>query len=314
MVGSREVLILGGSGFLGVHLVRAAAAAIQGDGGWDGVVSASRDPALSARLTPPAGVSSRPVDAVAPGRLEDLLADLCPVAVILATALSRVGECERYPGLAEELNVRLPERVARWCAGRGARLVHVSTDLVFGGEPPRDPAGFREDDSPAPVHVYGRTKARGEERVLELAPDALVVRLPLLYGDSLGRGLGASDQVLAAVAAGERPRLFTDEWRAPLDVGDAAEALVELAGRPERGLLHVAGPERLSRLELGRRVLDAAGLPGDAVEPALRADLGLEQQRPEDCTLAAERAAACLGTRLRTVSEALEGSSGASPP
>ncbi len=300
MAGAGPVLILGGSGFLGAHLVAEALARFAGR---RTVVSASRDPGAA----PAPGVAAdafqaRRVDALAAGELEAALEDLAPAGIVLATALSRVGDCERYPGLARELNVRLPERVAGWCAARGRRLVHVSTDLVFGGVPP---AGERysEDDPPSPVHVYGETKAAGEALALERG--ATVCRLPLLFGDSGGRGLGASDQVAAAVARGDRPTLFTDEWRTPLDVGDAARAVLELLELPFAGRLHVAGPERIDRHALGRLVLAANGLPADGVDAGTRADLGLEASRPADVSLDASRARALLSTPLRSPADAL---------
>ncbi|MEM7310216.1 MAG: sugar nucleotide-binding protein [Planctomycetota bacterium] len=291
----RTVLILGASGFLGAHLVPAAAAA------FGTVVAVSRRPELRPwRERDAAGVCERAVDLAADGAVSALLAEHRPRAVVLAAALARVGDCERDPELAQRLNAALPAEAAAGCARGGARLIFTSTDLVFGGRPPRA-SGYREDDEPAPAHAYGRTKAGGERGVLAAGGEALVARLPLLVGDSGGRGLGAGDQILAAVAAGQRPRLFTDETRTPLDARAAAEALVELAGRSERGLLHVAGPERLDRHALGLRVLRRSGLSEvearARVEPVLQADLGL-QDRPADVSLDAGRARALLATPL----------------
>jgi dTDP-4-dehydrorhamnose reductase len=208
------------------------------------------------------------------------------------------------------LNEALPARVAGWCAQHGVRLLHVSTDLVFGREP-APPGGFSEGDVPAPLGVYGETKAAGERALLAADAAALVVRLPLLFGDSRGRGLGASDGLLAAIARGERPRLHLDEWRTPLDVRDAAGALVELVHGDERGLLHVAGPERVNRLQLGLLTLLARGDdPVEAqarLEPARRADFRAGPPRAEDTSLDASRALALLRTPLRGVRQALTG-------
>ena len=82
-----------------------------------------------------------------------------------------------------------------------------------------------------------------------------MARLPLLYGNSGGRGLGASDSLLEAIERGEKPRLFVDEWRTPLEVSNAAEALVELLEFDHGGVLHLAGPDRVTRHEFGLAVL-----------------------------------------------------------
>jgi len=301
-VTSRTLLVLGASGFLGPHVVRAARRA-----GWH-VVAASRRPEAAPRLSGSGPDLTRVLEAEAPGSAVALLAELRPRAVLCAAALSRVDACEREPGRARRLNADLPGELAVAARTLGVRLLHVSTDLVFGARAPR-PGGFVEEDPPEPVHVYGHTKAEGEARVRAGDPAALVVRLPLLHGDSAGRGLGASDQLLAALARGERPALFTDEWRTPLAAEDAAAALIELLDSPAVGLLHVAGPEKLDRLALGQAVLRARGL--DTAElrarlrPATRAELALEALRPADVALDATRARSLLATPLRSVETAL---------
>jgi len=299
-----ELLVLGASGFLGPHLVAAAMKA-----GWC-VSAASRTPSRAPRIDGQAPDAEVDWNAESAGATVGLIDGVRPGAIVLAAALARVDACERDPARAFALNAELPRAVARLARARGIRLVHVSTDLVFGARPARE-ARYSEADAPSPVHVYGRSKAEGEAGALAENPAALVVRLPLLYGDSGGRGLGASDQLLVALARGERPALFTDEWRTPLEVGNAARALVECLARDERGFLHVAGPERLNRLELGLAILAARGLtPAEAAErvrAALRADLGLAELRPRDACLDASRARALLATPLRAPRAALTG-------
>jgi dTDP-4-dehydrorhamnose reductase len=289
---ARELLVLGASGFLGPHLVRAARRA-----GWR-VSAAARAPAALPEFPGAAPDARVRFDATEPDALARLLDERAPDAMLCAAALSRIDACERDPALAHALNVALPAAAAALAQARGIRLVHLSTDLVFGARPPRG-ARFDEADEPAPLHAYGRSKAEGEACVLATDARALVVRLPLLYGDSLGRGLGASDQLLAALARGERPALFVDEWRTPLEATNAAEALVELVSSAASGLLHVAGPERCNRHDLGLALLRALSPGGgERIRAARRAELGLELQRAEDVSLDARRALTLLATEL----------------
>jgi len=94
-------------------------------------------------------VSWRALDALHSGAARELIGELEPARVIVCTALSTIPECESYPGLARALNVDFPRDVARVCAAIGARLVIVSTDLVFGAEAP-PPSGFDESARAAP--------------------------------------------------------------------------------------------------------------------------------------------------------------------
>jgi len=301
-MGTQRLLVLGASGFLGPHLVRAAI------GRGLTVVAASRHPRAALGLVAPDAARLETWDAADRGGLAALVERVGPTHVVLAAALSRVAACERDPAAAEALNAALPAEAARLARRHGFALTHLSTDLVFGARPPRG-ARFDEDDPPAPLHAYGRTKVLGEEHVRAELPAALTLRLPLLYGDSRGRGLGATDQILAALERGERPPLFTDEWRTPLDAADAAAAVIELTLSGARGLLHLAGPERLSRLELGLALLCARGRSASAaraaLRPALRAELGLNGERPADVSLDGTRARALLATPLLAPEAAL---------
>lgn len=276
---SRSLVVFGGGGFLGAQVLRRAAAA-----GWERTVSLSRVTGLDLASAEPRAVEAA---------LRAAGAD----AVILCSAMAKIDECEREPALAEATNARGPSTVARACAALGLRLVHVSTDLAF-GTVSAPSGGFREDHEPAPISTYGRTKVAGERAVLAACPAALVARVPLLYGDSLGRGMGASDGLLAALSRSESPTLFTDEWRTPLDVVDAADALLELAHSAACGLLHVAGPERISRAEFGRRALAAAGASAE-LRTASRESVPLANLRPADVSLDTALARRILRTRLR---------------
>jgi len=300
----RTLLVLGSSGFLGPHVV---AAGVRGGAGR--VVGVSRSGALSAPVLHDSElVEERALDLREEGALEALFADVRPTAVVNAAALSRMGDCARDPELALELNATVAGRIAAASREHGARLLHVSTDLVFGAVQPYAER-YSEADPPAATSEYGRSKIEGEERVIEAHPDALVARLPLLFGDSGGRGLGASDGLLAQVQSGETPGLFRDEWRTPLEVGQAAEALLEALGLGLTGFLHVAGPERISRYDLGIVVLRAAGYGEEAarelVQETTRSRAGVSEERPADASLDGRRARGLLAAELFAPSRAL---------
>ena len=198
--------------------------------------------------------------------------------VVIHTAYRQDG-----PG-AWEITVDGAEHVARAAAAVGARLVHLSTDVVFDG---RKGAPYVEEDLPTPVNDYGRAKAEAEVRVALAHPRALLVRTSLIYG-----GVEPSKHELAARDPSRT--FFTNEIRNPVQVGDLAAALLELAALDISGPLHVAGADAVSRAQFAELV---AGAPVRG-EPA-------PETRPLDCSLDSSRAQGMIRTRLRGVHELL---------
>jgi dTDP-4-dehydrorhamnose reductase len=227
------------------------------------------------RRTDAVGVSSRDADIRNAEAVAALFERLRPEAVI-HTAYRRDDRATTVDGAVH---------VA--AAAVDARLVHVSTDVVFDGEK-GDP--YVEEDEPTPLTDYGRAKADAERAVLDTHSGALIVRTSLIYG---GPEPGPQERLAADPDAG----FFTDEVRCPIQVGDLADALVELTRTPLAGVLHVAGADRLSRRDF------AELLAGHPVRAATSSDSGLV--RPRDCSLAIDRAREVLRTRLRGAREVL---------
>jgi dTDP-4-dehydrorhamnose reductase len=111
-----------------------------------------------------------------------------------------------------------------------------------------------------------------------------VVRVSLLFGPSLNGRPNFFDRQVAALQAGQAVRLFDDEWRTPLDLPTAAKALNAVAELPYVGLLHVGGPERMSRLEMGHRLAKVLGVGPDCIQSISRRSVAGEP-RPRDTSL-----------------------------
>lgn len=267
------LLITGSSGYLGSELTRRAPDAA------GTYLTAAR----------PGAVRLDVRDAPAVSRL---VGELGPRAII-HTAYSEAGD-----DTARETNVAGSRNVATAAADIGARLVHVSTDLVFDGALGRP---YTEDDEPRPAMEYGRQKLAAEHAVQEALPDALVVRTSLIYG---GDELSRHEQIALDAAAGRADmRFFSDELRSPAQVTDLAGALLELARAGESGVLHLAGADGVSRHEFARLVVSAKGGDPDALESGLAADH--PSPRPLDCRLDSSRARARGRVELRGVREVL---------
>ena len=185
--------------------------------------------------------------------------------------------------------------VARAAVRVGARLVLVSSDVVFGGRP----VPYDESVQPDPVSAYGGAKVEAETAALASGPDVVVARTSLILGD----GESKHEQLFRTLAHGADGALFEDERRCPVHVADLAAALVELAGNDVRGLLHLGGADATTRLELGRLVARRDGLDPDALRPGRRADL--PDPGPVDVRLDSTLASTVLTARLRGAHEFL---------
>jgi dTDP-4-dehydrorhamnose reductase len=183
--------------------------------------------------------------------------------------------------------------VALAAARHGARLVLVSSDVVFSGAD----VHYDESATPDPITAYGAAKTAAESVALAVCPDVVVARTSLILGD----GESEHERLARSLAGGAEGALFEDERRTPVHVGDLAAALVELAGNDLQGILHVAGADAMSRLDLGRLIAVRDGLDPDVLRGASRKALGIPG--PVDVRLDSSLAARVLTTRLRGARE-----------
>ena len=173
-----------------------------------------------------------------------------PLLVIHCAAITGVSEAQKNPGLARRVNVEATKFLAELAAG--IPFVFFSTDLVFDGRK----GNYTETDAANPLHLYGETKLAAEELVLK-NPRHLVVRTSLNAGVSLSGNRSFNEQLRRSMRqAGRGMTLFTDEFRCPIPAVATACAVWDLAGKNCGGLFHIAGAEKLSRLQIGELLVN----------------------------------------------------------
>jgi dTDP-4-dehydrorhamnose reductase len=154
--------------------------------------------------------------------------------------------------------------------------------------------------------AYGRTKVQAEASVLE-TPRGLVARLSLLYGRSRRASRATYlDRMIDGLRRGEPQSFFEDEYRTPLSLASAADLLARLTKDELAGIIHVGGPERISRFELARRSAAALGFDPELIRANRQGDVVLPEPRPSDVSLDSSKLAAYWPEhRHPTVEEAL---------
>lgn len=262
----------------------------------------------------PEGVRSRVADLADEAAVSQMLRLERPDAVIHAAALADAEVCEREPDRSRRDNVVATALLAEACGRTEVRLIAISTDLVFDGAH----AYSGENATPAPRMEYGRSKLEAEAAAEAACPGAVILRIGLVCGRGHGPRRTASEALADRLDRGEPVTLYEDEWRTPVgahSVADAVSAILESANA--KGIFHLAGAERLTRVQLGERVAAVLGLDASLIR---RASQGSHQgaPRPADVSLDISRARFELGWSPGSLDDAIRegrnaGSTSAAP-
>ena len=172
-----------------------------------------------------------------------------PQLVIHCAAITTVTDAQKNPGLAQRVNVEVTRLLATLAAD--IQLVFFSTDLVFDGRK----GDYTETDATNPLHIYGETKLAAEAEILK-HPKHLVLRTSINGGASPSGDRAFNEQLRSSLRQA-RPAmtLFRDEYRCPIAAGETARAVWELAAKKCAGIFHVAGAEKLSRVQIGELLI-----------------------------------------------------------
>jgi dTDP-4-dehydrorhamnose reductase len=232
-------------------------------------------------------------------RLEAEVERLRPDVVINCAAYTDVDGCEIDRDRARRVNAEGAGNVAVAAAATGSRVVQVSTDFVFDG---RRSVPYTEDDPPAPLSEYGRTKLDGERRVAAATSEHLIVRTSWLYGRGRGNFV---DSIRTRAANGGTLRVVNDQFGSPTYAVDLARALLLLIGRNARGLVHFANAGVCSRYDLAREILAAGGSDTGELKAITTEEAGRIAVRPGYSALDTSLYSRLAGQSPRAWQEAL---------
>jgi dTDP-4-dehydrorhamnose reductase len=269
-----RLLVLGAGGQLGGDLIAAAAAR-----------------GLAAR-----GAGRESADLADPAALRAFL-DATPFdALVNCAALVNTEAIEGDPGPATAVNAHAPAVMAEAAAAKGARMVQVSTDYVFGGDAARA-APLSEADPPAPVNVYGATKLLGETLARLASPDVAVFRVAASFGVRGASGKGGNFVETMLRLARERGRLtvVADQVMSPTATAWAAEAILDFLARGgPPGVYHAVNGGAVSWHGFAAAIVARAGIAAEVV-PCKAADWPSKARRPAFSALDNGKLAAVIG-------------------
>ena len=234
-----KIAVLGAAGQLGRDLVPQ----LPGE-----VVSLSRDD----------------IDLAQPGTALAVLEAIRPDWVVNCAAYNFVDKAESEPHVAFAVNAWGVRALALVCDTIGARLVHFSTDYVFGQDTTRA-LPWSEAEAPGPISVYGLSKLTGEQFVQMTNPQHLVIRTCGLYGvwGTGGKGGNFVETMLRVAGQGKPLRVVSDQRCTPSFTADVAAATVQLMEAEATGLHHLTNGGDCSWFEFARTIFSLSGMTVD---------------------------------------------------
>jgi dTDP-4-dehydrorhamnose reductase len=239
------------------------------------------------------------IDFAVEGALAALVAAHKPSLVLNAVAHTAVDRAEDEPALAQRINAEAVGELAAACRLAKAKLVHYSTDYVFGGDGQRP---WREDDVTAPLAVYGKTKLAGEDAVRASGCEHLIFRTAWVYA---ARGQNFLRTALRLAREREELRIVNDQVGSPTPARWLATCTaMALAARGEhQGTWHVVAGGECSWYQFASAIY-AEALAAGLIDRAPRlvgipsSDYPAKAKRPAYSCLDTSKFAADFGLRL----------------
>lgn len=211
------------------------------------------------------------------------LSEVRPDLVIHCAAMTKVDDCETNRELAFKLNEEGTRNVAIACKACGARLIAISTDYVFSGEPEREPWAWGEMDIPRPRTVYGASKFAGEQMIQMILPDAVILRIAWLYG----AGGPSFVHTMAKLGAqdGTPLKVVNDQRGNPTSTKTVADVIKFLMTKPDvSGIVHGTCEDQCTWYDLTVELFRLLGLKREVV-PCTTEEFPRPAPRPRNSAL-----------------------------
>ena len=215
------------------------------------------------------------LDLLHPTQVELIINKYKPWAVINAAGFVNVDAAETDQDRCFQNNAMGPKILATYCKKLGIKLVTFSSDLVFDGN---KTTGYVEDDTINPLNIYGRSKAAAEQSVLEINPEALVIRTSSFFGpwdnyNFIYQTLKTLQQKASVTIAG-------NVYISPTYVPDLVDRTIDLMIDGECGIWHLTNDGTLTWYDLAKHVAERAGFQSSLLVAANIEDMRLQAKRP----------------------------------
>lgn len=241
-----KILITGGSGFLGQYLNLELSK-------YHEILTLYHQVARNCKH-----FNSEQVDICNSEKLKHIFESFKPEVVVHTASISTPQRAEALPAkMVYETNVIATKNIAELCAKYKSRIIYTSTDLVYAGY---RGSYLKEDAKLIPISLYAETKLMGEEKIRSTFSNYIILRTALMFGFGLNGSTCFFHQMYDKLKAGQKVKVFYDQYRSPLSVLEAARIINFLCESDiKREVINFGGIERLSRYDFAVMVCSLAG-------------------------------------------------------
>jgi len=196
------------------------------------------------------------------GSVKQVLEKHKPDVIINTAAYVRVDDCETEQEKAFSVNALGAKNMAVVAQQIQAKLIHISTDYVFGGEAEPQNTPYTEFDTPVPISIYGKSKLAGENFVRDFCHKYFIVRTSGLFGvaGSMGKGGNFVETMLSLGKERDELRVVNDQIFSPTYTKDLAIKIAQLIQTEYYGTFHITNRDACSWYEFTTEILKLAGL------------------------------------------------------
>jgi dTDP-4-dehydrorhamnose reductase len=270
-----KVMLTGISGFLGFRLAEKLSTTMEICGVYNSV-----NPQLDLETAALDLTSTQ-------GQIFDILDGMSPDFIIHTAAVSQPVKFSENPDYCRQVNLTGSAEIARWCSRNNRGLIFCSSDTVYPDASKRcaPDIGWSEDQDVDPENAYGLSKAEAEQAILQHFPEALVLRLSLMFGKTRPGRNSFSQWLLNRYDSGQDVPVFTDNRRNTISAGYVSLIIEQLLTAPQSGVMNVGCPEYLSREEFAKLLFTHLKLDPLKLKPCLTRDAGLKVALPLELPL-----------------------------
>nr|WP_294998353.1 dTDP-4-dehydrorhamnose reductase [uncultured Methanobrevibacter sp.] len=196
--------------------------------------------------------TSKTLDITDKNHTIEFICDANPDIVINSAAYTDVDGCEQNQDIAYAVNGDGVKNLALACREVDCPLVHISTDYVFNGKNDRP---WVEDDEIGPISIYGKSKLKGEEAILEILDKYFIIRTAWLYGIN---GKNFPKTMLELAKNHSEITVVYDEVGTPTYTPDLAQGISQLIETDFYGIYHLTNSGSCSWCEFAKYIFEIA--------------------------------------------------------